>query len=144
VAGSCPCDIEFWQAHKSLYPANMAVRDGGTIILVTPCPEGVSQTHAEMLNYTSKASTEILDLVERGQIGDRVSGALALAWARVREHAGVFLVSPGISDHDARALGFRSFSCLEEALGEATWRQGPEATVLGLTHAPDTLPIVGQ
>ncbi len=143
VAGSCPCDIEFWQAHKSLYPADMTVRAGGTIILVTPCPEGVSQTHCEMLNYTSKPSAEILDLVERGKIADRVSGALALAWARVREHAAVSLVSPGISKEDARALGFRPFSCLQDALGEASRRQGLGATVLALTHAPDTLPIVG-
>ena len=45
VAGSHPCDIEFWQAHKSLYPAMLMVRPGGTIIVVTPCPEGVAVTH---------------------------------------------------------------------------------------------------
>ena len=44
VAGSSPCDSEFWQAHKTLYPAERCVRPGGTIIVVTPCPEGVAAT----------------------------------------------------------------------------------------------------
>ena len=54
VAGSHPCDIEFWQAHKSLYPAMLMVRPGGTIIVVTPCPEGVAVTHPEILEYTAQ------------------------------------------------------------------------------------------
>ena len=144
VAGSHPCDIEFWQAHKSLYPADQSVRPGGTIILVTPCAEGVSTTHPEMLNYTGRPAAEILALIEQGTVSDQVSGALALAWARVRERADVFLVSPGISDSEARALGFHPFCCVEDALGEALNRQGPDASVLALTHAPDTLPIVGS
>ena len=38
IAGSHPCDIEFWQAHKSLYPAVMMTRRNGTIILVNALP----------------------------------------------------------------------------------------------------------
>ncbi len=59
VAGSHPCDIEFWQAHKSLYPAEIVVKEGGTIIVVTPCPEGVSVTHAEMLQFTALDADQI-------------------------------------------------------------------------------------
>jgi lactate racemase len=44
IAGSHPCDIEFWQAHKTLYAAELCVRQGGTIIIVTPCPEGLAVT----------------------------------------------------------------------------------------------------
>ncbi|GAB4533795.1 MAG: nickel-dependent lactate racemase [Anaerolineae bacterium] len=142
VAGSFPYDIEFWQAHKSLYPADLSVREGGTVIVVTPCPEGVSATHQDMLNFTALEATEIEARIEAGEIADVVSGGLALAWARMRQRARISLVSDGISDEETRALGFTPFSDLEEALGEALSRHGPEAQVMVLTQAPEMLPIL--
>ena len=143
IAGSHPCDIEFWQAHKSLYPADMLVRDGGTIIVVTPCPEGVSRTHQNMLQYTGLGAEEVEQAILSGEIKDVVSGALALAWAKVRQHARVSLVSEGISRMEAEALGFSKYESLEDALQAAFGQQGAEASVYALTHAPDSLPIRG-
>lgn len=142
IAGSHPCDIEFWQAHKSLYPADLVVRDGGTIIVVTPCPEGVAVTHREMLSYTALEARQIESLILEGAIRDVASGALALAWAQVRERASISLVSDGLSDAEARALGFALFASVDEALEAALRRHGSQATVAVLTHAPDTLPMM--
>lgn len=142
VAGSHPCDIEFWQAHKSLYPAEMAVKEGGTIIVVTPCPEGVSVTHQEMLAFTALDAEQIEQAIFDGKIQDVVSGALALAWARVRQHARVSIVSPGVGSN-ASALGFTPFASVEDALADAFRYQGQDASVTVLTHAPDTLPLIG-
>jgi nickel-dependent lactate racemase len=142
VAGSHPCDIEFWQAHKSLYPADLSVRQGGTVIVVTPCPEGVSATHQDMLNFTSLDADEIETRIKAGEIEDVVSGGLALAWAKMRQRAHISLVSDGISDEETRALGFAPFASLDEALGEALGRHGSEAKVTVLTHAPEMLPIL--
>jgi nickel-dependent lactate racemase len=142
VAGSHPCDIEFWQAHKSLYPADLAVRDGGTIVVVTPAPEGVSVMHRSMLNITALDAGEIERLIEQGAVDDGVSAALALAWAKIRRRASISLVSDGIPADEARALGFAPFGSLDEALAAALRRHGPQARVTVLTHAPETLPIV--
>ncbi|HEX7598956.1 MAG TPA: nickel-dependent lactate racemase, partial [Polyangia bacterium] len=105
VAGSHPCDIEFWQAHKSLYPADMLLKDGGTLILVTPCPEGVSVMHPEVLDYAGLPPEEILARIQNGAIADVAAGALALAWAQVRQRLHIRLVSHGIPPAAARALG---------------------------------------
>lgn len=142
IAGSHPCDIEFWQAHKSLYPADMAVREGGTIIVVTPCPEGVAVMHSDMLAYTALSPEEIMQGIDSGDIKDVVSGALALAWARVRERARVFLVSDGITPEEARALGFSPFATIDAALSAAMELYGSGAQVSVLTHAPDSLPLI--
>ncbi|MBI4560202.1 MAG: nickel-dependent lactate racemase [Candidatus Hydrogenedentes bacterium] len=142
VAGAHPCDIEFWQAHKSLYPAERLVRRGGTIIVVASCPEGVTTTHRDMLEYTALDAHEIEVLIRNGVITDLVSGALALAWAKVRRHAHVSLVSEGISDDEAKALGFHPFPSLDDALQAAVQRYRANATVTVLTHAPEMLPIL--
>ncbi len=142
VAGSHPFDIELWQAHKALYPAEMALKPGGTIIVVTPCPEGVSVMHPQMLEVTGLDAGQIEALIEGGQMADVVSGALALAWAKVRRNASVSLVSGGIRAEEARALGFTPYATIDEALAAAFSRHGPDAKVTVLTHAPDSLPIL--
>lgn len=141
VAGSHPCDIEFWQAHKSLYPADRVVTDGGVIIVVTPCPEGVAVMHGGMLRYTALAAEDIEARILSGEIEDRVSGALALAWAKMRQRARIFMVSAGISPDETRALGFRPFPTLDAALRAALADQGSSARAAVLTHAPDMLPV---
>ncbi len=142
IAGSHPCDIEFWQAHKSLYPADIAVKEGGTIIVVTPCPEGVAVTHQEMLNITPLDSARIESMIEAGELADVVSGGLALAWAKMRERAQISLVSDGISAPETRALGFSKHASIDDALAAALKRHGPDATVTVMTHAPEMLPIL--
>jgi len=142
VAGSHPCALESWQAHTSLYPAMLMVRPGGTIIVVTPCPEGVAVTHPDMLDYTAEPADELLRRYERNEIDDRVAASLAVAWARVREYARVVLVSDGIARHEAEALGFDTAPDVETALSALARTSGSTPQVGVLTHAPDTLPLV--
>jgi nickel-dependent lactate racemase len=141
IANSYPCDIDFWQSHKALYPAMRMVKPSGTIIIVTPSPEGVSRVHTELLNFTSRSSEEIEDAYRKREIKSGVATALAVAWARVRERNSVIMVSPGISRENTAKLGFTHAEDIESALKEAFRRQGPHARVSILTHAPDMLPI---
>jgi len=144
IAGSHPCDLEFWQAHKTLYAGELCVRDGGTIIVVTPCPEGVAVTHPDVLDLAGRPAEEIDAAIRRGQVRDLTGTALALAWASIRRRATVYLVSDGICPEDARALGFVPFGSVGEALGRALARHGEGALVSVLPYAPDTLPLVAH
>lgn len=141
IANSCPCDIDFWQSHKALYPAARMVKHGGTIIVLTPAPEGVSPVHTGLLEFTAWPSKQIEEAYRSGKIRNGVATALAVAWAKVREKAPVILVSPGISREDKERLGFSHAGDIHEALAEAFRRQGQDARVAVLTHAPDTLPV---
>ena len=67
-----------------------------------------------------------------------------MAAANVRQRAGVYLVSDGISDFEARALGFTPFESIEDALAAALTQHGREATVSVLPYAPDTLPLLDR
>ncbi|MFQ3619304.1 MAG: nickel-dependent lactate racemase [Spirochaetales bacterium] len=142
LAGSHPCDIEFWQAHKTLYPADLAVKEGGIIIVVTPCYEGVAMTHQDILEVTLLRSDEIRTLVSKGKVKDEVAAALAIAWAQVKEREKVYLVSEGIDREKASQLGFTWFATAQEALDAALAEKGRDALVTVLTHAPDMLPIL--
>jgi lactate racemase len=95
-----------------------------------------------MLEFTALDAERIDRLIQDGTIADPVSGALALAWAKVRQRAEVFLVSDGISTQEARLLAFQPFACLEDALAAALRKHGPAASLNVLPYAPDTLPIM--
>jgi nickel-dependent lactate racemase len=141
IANSCPCDLDFWQAHKAQYPAQRMVRAGGVIIVCTPAPEGISPVHTELLEFTAWPAEEIKAAYRRGALRDGVATALAVAWALVREKATVITYSPGIPAEHKAKLGHLHAPSVEAALARAFELQGPKARVTVLTHAADMLPI---
>ena len=142
LSSSHPCDIEFWQAHKTLYPSDLAVKAGGIVIIVTPCYEGVAKTHCDILDVTSHSSEHIRNMVSAKQLHDEVAAALAIAWAQVKERETVFIVSAGICAEEATKLGFRHFISAQAALEAAVAEKGLQARITVLTHAPDMLPVI--
>jgi len=141
IANSCPCDIDFWQSHKSQYPAQRMVKPGGTIVVCTPAPEGVSPVHTELLEFTSWPSSEIKAAYRAGRLKNGVASALAIAWAMVREKASVITYSPGIPEAHKAKLGHTHAPSVQWAVDEALRRQGAGARVAVLPNAPDLLPI---
>jgi nickel-dependent lactate racemase len=73
--GGYPKDINFIQAHKSLHNAFYAVKDGGVILALAECREGIgSQTFLEWFEYES--DNEFRDNLRRKY---KVNGTTALA-----------------------------------------------------------------
>jgi nickel-dependent lactate racemase len=142
LSGSHPCDLDFWQAHKTLYPSDLAVKAGGIVIVATPCYEGVSQMHCDILELTPLGAGQIRERVSAKEVRDEVGAALAIAWAQVKEREEVWIVSDGIRPDEAAKLGFRHFTDVQEALDVALAQKGPAARVTVLTHAPDMLPRI--
>ncbi len=141
VANAFPCELDFWQSHKAQYPAQRMVQPGGTIIVATPAPEGISPVHTDLLDFTAWSSAEIKGAYARGELQNGVAAALATAWALVREKAPVILYSPGIPEADKIRLGHTHAPSLDWAVEEAIRRQGPRCRITVLTHAPDMLPV---
>ncbi|MEN8188202.1 MAG: nickel-dependent lactate racemase, partial [Thermodesulfobacteriota bacterium] len=141
LVNSHPCNLDFWQSHKSLYPAQRMVKKGGSIIVCTPAPEGVSPVHTDLLAFTSWSSSEIKAAYRSGELKNGVACALAVAWAMVREHAEIITVSDGLSHEDKIKLGHKHAPDIAAALNLGFELQGTGARVSVLTHAPDMLPI---
>jgi len=142
LSGSHPCDLDFWQAHKTLYPSDLAVKAGGIVIVATPCYEGVSQMHCDILELTPLGAGQIRERVSAKEVRDEVGAALAIAWAQVKEREEVWIVSDGIRPDEAAKLGFRYFASIQKALDAALAQKGSGARVTVLTHAPDMLPRI--
>jgi nickel-dependent lactate racemase len=129
IADSYPSDLDFWQALKGLNTACAAVRPGGTVVFVVPCPEGVSAQHPELLSVGLRRTTrEIEVLVESGQLDPVVAAAIWLG-TRLVAHAEVILVSSGVTEAEARALGLGYAPDPAAGLAQALERHGPSARI---------------
>ncbi|GBC74903.1 hypothetical protein HRbin06_00210 [archaeon HR06] len=139
IVSSYPADIEFWQAHKGLASGDLANKEGGGIVFVTPCPEGISVTHKGWGDLLSLDPEDIKSRILRGEVEDYVAAGLALAVAIERSRHKVCLVSDGLTYRDAEKLRFEKFKDIYEALSYLK-RIYPEGKVNLLTHGGDTYP----
>jgi nickel-dependent lactate racemase len=144
VADSYPFDIEFWQANKALDQAGLVVRKGGALILVSPCTEGFSATHRELIDLGYPPVEEIRRMVAEGRIASKVVAVHMAQVSRVaREKATVILVTRGIPEADVRKVGLEYAATPQEALDRAFAIAGRGAKVAVLRGAAEMLPSVG-
>lgn len=145
IADSFPKDIELWQAAKALYAADLMVKPGGVVILVSPCVEGVSRAHPLILErgYTSEKQT--LCEVESGQLTNLSVASHCLRVGRlIKDKATGIMVRNGIPRADQERLGFVPVDTPQEALEKALEIVGGNATVAVLRHGGEALPVVGR
>ena len=145
IAGSSPCDADFWQASKGLVAGSFAVRDGGILIFVSPCAEGLADAHPELLRWLEMSNAEASDFIRSVDPNesdtDFVAADVALNNSRIRERCRIFTVSGGLKVSDTRSLGYEKFETLQEAVDEAL-RRLPGGTVGILPRSGVSLPII--
>lgn len=144
IADSYPKDNELWQAAKALYASDLMVKDGGVVILVSPCPEGISRSHPEILQHGYTTEKETLEDVKTGKLKSLSAAAHCLRVGRlIREKATGIMVHNGISRCDIERLGFIYAQNPQEALDAAFKLKGSNATVAVLRRGGEALPIIG-
>jgi len=143
IADSHPYDSELWLAAKGIYAAELAVRKGGVVILITSCPEGISVSHPEVLELGYQTFEEVDQKVRRGAIKKLTVAAHLVHVGRViKERAMGILVSPGISKEEAERLGFIYARDPQEALDIAFSHLSRDAKVAVLQRGGEILPFI--
>jgi nickel-dependent lactate racemase len=135
-------DRDFWQSAKGAYAGDVAVKTGGSLILVAPNPEGVASNHANVLEIGYRPHAELVRLAQQGGVQDLVGLAILADVAQIVDRADCIMVSPGVKPEEARRLGFRSAPDATAALRMALERQGSQATIAVLRYGGHVLPIV--
>ena len=136
--GGAPKDLNLYQTQKALDNAKHAVRDGGIIILVGSCREGLGEKTFEEWLTGAKTPEE---LTERIRKEFRLGGHKAAAIAMVLEHAEIYLVSE-MDPAFVRSLFMTPFASVQEAYEAAAKKLGKDASVLVMPYGGSTLPCV--
>lgn len=135
--GGAPKDANLYQTQKALDNAKYAVRDGGTVILIGACNEGLGSAKFEEWLVGSESAHA---MVERIAVDFQLGGHKAAAIGMMLEHCRIDLVSELEPDF-VRTLFLNPAESAQAALDEALAQYGPDATVIAMPFGGATLPV---
>jgi nickel-dependent lactate racemase len=136
-AGGRPKDINLFQAQKALDNARGAAVDGGTIILLAECSEGLGNPVFERWAREAECAE---DCVERFGREYEFGGHKAALIAResLRHH---LIIVSSMAPELSRMCFFEPAKTLEEAVAMAREREGKDARLLVMPHGNLTLAV---
>ena len=134
--GGVPKDLNLYQTQNALDNAKHAVRDGGVIILMGSCKEGLGEATFEQWLTGASRPQELIDRIQREF---RLGGHKAAAIAMVLEHADIYLVSD-LNPAFVETLFMTPFDTVQSAYDAATAKLGADASVLVMPYGGSTLP----
>lgn len=146
IAGvSHPTSISLYQAINGVLNCvrlpEPIVRKGGTVILVSPCPEGIGQGPFYDLVCGVSNPQEIFAKLQQPGFFVHDQWAAQL-WALCLEAVKVIVVSEGIKPAELENMLARHAESVEQALAMALEEYGEKSSIVVLPDAPYTLPYL--
>ena len=136
--GGAPKDANLYQVQKALDNAKHAVRDGGTIILMGACPEGLgSKKFEEWLTTAPTAHSMVERIAQQFELGGHKAAAIGM----VLDRAQIDLVSE-MDDDFVRSIFLIPQPTAQTAFDAAMETYGAEATVIAMPYGGATLPYI--
>ena len=135
-----PYDIDLYQSQKALDNAKYAVKDGGAIILVSACREGVGPPN--FLNLLGSASTpkEALEKIAQGyKLGYHKAAKMAEIGLKCK-----MLAVTKLDPETAKKAHLTPVNSVQEAVDMSLREQGPNAKVTFIMDAVITVPRIVQ
>jgi nickel-dependent lactate racemase len=142
TAGGYPLDINLYQAVKGIAVAGGIVKDGGAIVLVSECSEGLPE-YGEYGELMRKADTpaRLLEMIHQPGFAMQDQWDAQIQ-AGICERAEVYIYADGLTDDEiGQALG-RPCRSIEETLSGLLRQYGPDARIAVLPAGPLTVPFI--
>ena len=136
--GGAPKDLNLYQTQKALDNARHAVKQGGIIILIGSCREGLGERVFEEWMTGSESPEAMIERIGRDfQLGGHKAAAIAMTLQKAK----IFLVSD-MEDDFVRSIFLTPQPDVQTALDRAFEELGPDATVLAMPYGGSTLPKI--
>jgi nickel-dependent lactate racemase len=117
-AAKFPMDIDLYQSQKAIDNGSIALKDGGTLILVSSCRDGIGdEAYAALLAQTSSPA----DALERIRAGYKLGYHKAAKMAEVAARASIKAVTE-LSAERLASMFIEKAASPQEALDEAIQR----------------------
>ncbi len=137
--GGFPRDIDLHQAQKAMSTAELVTADGGVIVLLAECADGIGKFAAWLKG--AKSPQDVIERFTREGF-TREHSSKAFMCARALAKHPVVVCCSGISQADMEAMFFRHAATAQEAVDAAVQIKGTRGSVLVLPYAVDCVPKV--
>lgn len=145
VVSATPADLNLFYSEKAATIGRMVTKDGGTVVVVSPCPDGIGGSPPEdfwKFMVERAKPEEVLRLVVKKQIPGS-PGGVVLWWREVLQDREVVVVTKSIDSDRLGKMGLRHADSVQSALQYAFARHGGDAKVAVLESAL-LLPLVSR
>ena len=145
VTSSYPTDQDMWQCTKGIYGGGRVISEGGTIIVLAPCVEGVGPhktfpTNLGLLNGVPILQARI-DAKETGE--DLLSMAVGVSIAKLHKYCTVHWLTNGCSEEEvkpSKSIWHREDDI--QAVFDQVYAQYEDPDVLIIPIGGETLPYL--
>ncbi len=137
--GGYPRDIDLHQSQKAMSAAEMVIDQGGVIILVAECRDGIGK-YADWLKQ-AESPREVIERFECEGF-NRDHSSKAFMCARALEQHKVYFYCSGIAADELEQMFFYAAPSPQEAIDRALEAKGADARVLVLPQAVSCVPRV--
>lgn len=141
IANAHPFEIDLWQSSKALWAGEPVVQDGGTLVLVSPCHEGVG-VHSHFADYMGRDPDTLQAELDDGRAADPNACAGGIQIGRMKKRIRFGVVSPGLSRRDTTRMDFAYYDSVEDAIRLNRYDSRDAGEVALLTHGGFTIPLV--
>lgn len=133
-----PMDVDLYQSQKAIENAKLAVKDGGVIILVSKCREGIGEDAFFTLLSSSDDPQEVFDTIDRGyKLGYHKAAKIVEAAMK-----GTICAVTDLEDHIIEKAFMKPYGSVQEAVDAALAARGEDARVLFLMDGSVTVPML--
>lgn len=133
-----PMDIDLYQSQKAIDNAKLALKEGGIMILVSSCYDGVGEKSFFDLLSSSDTPQAVLDRIEKGyKLGYHKAGKMA----EVSKWAQIWVVSD-LDDATWESIFIKQFPSVQEAIDAALSLKGEDADVILMPDGCVTVPSI--
>ena len=136
--GGAPKDLNLYQTQKALDNARHAVRQGGIIILIGSCKEGMGERVFQEWMTKSPSPEAMIERIGRDfQLGGHKAAAIAMTLQKAK----VYLISD-LEEDFVRSIFLSPMPSAQAALDAAFAELGEDASVLAMPFGGSTLPRI--
>jgi nickel-dependent lactate racemase len=142
IVSGYPYDIDLYQAVRAVEFADSAVREGGSIVLASTCPDGVGgEDFYHLMSESGSKPDDFLRAVVRRD-GMVTFSVLGYCLTRIKQEKRLYLMSQGIAESQAEAMGFRPVRALQTGVDSLLAEYGPTARVGVFPMGSSTIPVL--
>ena len=142
ITSGYPYDLDLYQAMRAVEYADTVVHEGGSILLVAACPDGVGgkEFYHLMADQTKRPDDFLRAVVRRS--GKVTFSVLGYCLARIKAEKRLYIVTEGIRDVELEAMGLHHLASLQAGVDALLREYGPQARVAVFPMGSSTIPSV--
>lgn len=139
ITSAFPLETNLIQSGKSILLADDITRDGGTVILLSACPDGAGPLMYETLSEKPE-SEEVVHWIAEGK-ASTTGGPMASRLRRLLSTKSLMVVTEGLTKQQLADMEMEHATSVEDALAQVAQKY-PNAEVIVLPIGGSTFPFV--